>query len=112
MITLPATTRDIGESQHLKEKLEHQQCYLKLLANVKFFSRQGLPFRGYGDANFSQLLKLWGDDPRILDWIKNKSDKYTSPQMQSEIIKLFSFQVLGEIATSVHSAPFFTIMVQ
>ena len=73
MVTLPATTRDIGESlskQHSKEKLEHRQYFLKLLANVKFLSRQGLPFRGSGDgfdSNFLQLLKLRGeDDPRIL----------------------------------------------
>ena len=59
-----------------------------------------------------QLLKLRGeDDPRILNWIKKKSDKYTSPQIQNEIIKLFAFQVLREIATAIHTAPFFTIMV-
>ena len=79
MVSLPATTRNIGESlskQHSKEKHEHRQCFLKLLANVKFLSRQGLPFRGSGDgsdSNFLQLLKLRGqDDPRILDWIKRK----------------------------------------
>ena len=118
MVTLLATTRDIGEclsKQHSKEKLENRQCFLKLLANVKFLSRQGLPFRGSGDgsdSNFLQLLKLRGeDDPRILNWIKKKSDKYTSPQIQNEIIKLFAFQVLREIATAMHTAPFFTIMV-
>ena len=118
MVSLPATTRDIGESlskQHSKEKLEHRQCFLKLLANVRFLSRQGLPFRGSGDGsdfNFLQLLKLRGeDDPRILDWIKKKSDKYTSPQIQNEIIKLFAFQVLREITASIHSTPFFIIMV-
>ena len=118
MITLPATTHDIGESlskQHSKEKLVNRQCFLKLLATVKFLSRQGLPFRGSGDdsdSNFLQLLKLRGeDDPRILNWIKKKSDKYTSPSIQNEIIKLFAFQVLREISTSIHSAPFFTIMI-
>ena len=113
MVTLPATTCDIGEylsKQHLKEKLEHRQCFLQLLANVlKFLTRQGLPFRGSrdgSDSNFLQLLKLQGeDDPRILDWIKKKSDKYTSPQIQNEIIKLFTFQVLREIVTSIHLAP-------
>ena len=64
MITLPATTHDIGESlskQHSKEKLVNRQCFLKLLATIKFLSRQGLPFRGSGDdsdSNFLQLLKL------------------------------------------------------
>ena len=81
MVTLPATTCDIAENlskQHSKEKLENRRCFLKLLSNVKFLCRQGLPFRGSvdgSDSKFLQLLKLSGEDnPRIFDWIKRKSD--------------------------------------
>ena len=48
-ITLPATTRDVGEllsSQIAKERMERRKCLLKLLSNARFLARQGLPFRG------------------------------------------------------------------
>ena len=45
-ITLPATTRDVGESlsvQHAQQKLERRQCFLKLLSNVRFFGQARSP---------------------------------------------------------------------
>ncbi len=57
-----------------------------------FLSRLGLALRGDGDesdSNFMQLSNLRSeDDERILDWIKKKTDKYTSPQMQNEMVKV------------------------
>ena len=67
-VTLPATTRHIGESlssQFAAERLHPRQCFLKLLSNVRFLSRQALPLCGDGDemdSNFTQLLKLCGED--------------------------------------------------
>ncbi len=63
-ITLPATTKDIGEnlsSQLAKDRLERRQFLKKLLSNVRFLARQALPLRGGGDesnSNYMQLLKL------------------------------------------------------
>jgi len=115
MVTLSATTCDIAESlskYHSKEKLENQRCFLKLLSNVRFLGRQGLPFRGSGDgsdSNFLQLLKFRGEDnTRIFEWI---SDKYTLPQAQNEIVKPFAFQVLCEITANIRKALFFAVMV-
>ena len=116
-ITLPATTRDIGESlsaQHAQDKLERRQCFLKLLSNVKFLARQALPLRGAGDesdSNYMQLLKLRGeDDPRVFDWLKRKTDKYTSAEMQNEMVKIMAVQILRKIAASLHTTPFYTVM--
>ena len=116
-ITLPATTRDIGESlftQHAKEKLVRRQCFLKLLSNLRFLARQGLPLRGDGDesdSNFTQLLKLRGeDDPRVFDWIKKKTDTYTSGEMQNDIIQVMALEILRKVAASIRDAPFYTIM--
>lgn len=82
IVTLPATTRDIGEmcsSQHSKDKHDHRVCFLKILSNVRFLARQGLPLRGVGDgsnSNFVQLFKLRAeDDPRLLDWFTRKTNK-------------------------------------
>ena len=40
-----------------------------------------------------------------------KTDKYTSAEMQNEIIKIMALQVLRKIAASLRDAPFYTIMV-
>ena len=100
METLPATTRNIGEclsKEHQREKLDRRQCFLKILSNLKFLARQGLPIRGHRseiDSNFIQLLKLRGeDDHRIEGWLKKRTDKYTSADIQNEILKLMAHRV-------------------
>ena len=118
MVTLPATTRDIGETlsqQHRYEKQNNRQCFLKILSNIKFLSRQGLPFRGNGDesdSNFLQLIKLREIDyPKLSNWMAKKTNTYTSPEIQNELLKLFSCEILRHIASSLHSSPFLTVMI-
>ena len=118
VIILPSTTPDIASSlslQHQVECKERRQCFLKILSNVRFLARQGLPLRGHDDeteSNFFQLLKLRGeDDPRIETWLKKKTDKYTSADIQNEILKLMAMRVLRELILPIQAAPFFCIMV-
>lgn len=118
VVTLPATTADVAETlsaQHRSEKLERRQCFLKILSNIRFLGHQGLPLRGHGnesDSNFLQLLKLRGeDDPKLELWIKKKTNKYTSADVQNEILKTMALHVLRHIADSVRSAPFFSTMI-
>lgn len=99
-VTLPATTRDVGESlssQLAEDRRERRQCFLKIFSNVRFLARQALPLRGDGDecdSNYMQLLKLRGeDDARVYDWLKKKTDKYTSGEMQNEMMKVMAIQV-------------------
>ena len=40
-----------------------------------------------------------------------KTDKYTSLDMQNEIIKVMALQVLREVACGIQNAPHYTIMV-
>ena len=88
---------------------------LKLLSNVRYMARQGLPLRGDGeedDSNYNQLLGLRGtDDARVLDWIKRKSDKYTSPDIQNEMLEILGKMVLRRIVADVQNALFYAIMV-
>ena len=116
-ITLPATTSDVGEmlsSQLAKERLERRKCLLKLLSNARFLSRQGLALRGDGDgydSNFMRLIYLRSeDDAKLVDWIKQKTDKCTSGDMQNEMVKVMALRVLREIAGRLQSASFFTVM--
>ena len=44
-------------------------------------------------------------------WFEKKTDKYTAPDMQNEILKTMALQVLRQVVESVRSAPFLTIMI-
>ena len=116
--TLPASTPDVAmclSSQHQKDCLERRQCFLKILSNVRFLARQGLPFRGHGDeseSNFTQLLRLRGeDDPRIEQWIKKRTDKYASSDIQNEILTVMAKMVLRDLTSSIQFASFISIMI-
>ena len=118
MITLPATTLKIAtclSNEHQREQLENRQCFLKILSNIQFLAGQGLPLRGHGseiDSNFIQLLKLRAqDDPRIDRWLVKRTDKYTSADIQNEILKVMSLNVLRTVVSALHSAQFVSIMV-
>ncbi len=63
------------------------------------------------DSNFLQLLHLRAcDDVVIQRMLEQKSDKYTSPQIQNELIKIMSMNILREIACSIQEYRYFSIM--
>jgi len=77
--SLPTTCPNIGDmmsKQHADMKKFNRECFLKVLSNLQFLARQGIPIRGDEvDSNFIQLLKLHGrDDPRIETWMQRKTD--------------------------------------
>ena len=98
-----------------KQKSENRQMLLKILSNIRFLARQSIAIRGDGDeenSNFIQLFKLRGeDDPKFAKWLEKKTDKYVSADIQNELLKVMGLQVLRDIATSLHSAEFYSIMV-
>ena len=116
-IVLPRTCPDVGEmisSKHSQQKEENQDCLLKIISNLKFLARQGLPLRGDNadtDSNFMQLIKLRArDDPRLAVWIQKKTNKYVSHDIQNEILKVMALSVLRDIASSIHESTFYSIM--
>ena len=84
MLALPSSTPNIAEalsSQTQKERLDRRKCFLS-----KCLARQGLPLRGHGDQECDSNFKLRSEDDHNIDsWIKKKTDKYTSPEMQNEV---------------------------
>ena len=118
MVTKPSCSKNIAESMSLqvaKEKLERRKCFLKILSNLRFLARQRFPLRGHGDeqdSNLIQLLKLRAeDDPKITEWMKKKTDKYISQDIQNEVLKIIALSVLREIMHSIHEAPFLSVMI-
>lgn len=117
VITLPRVTCDVGEllsQAHAVEKEENRRCLRKILSNIRFLARQACALRGdhdESDSNFVQLLKLRGeDDPKLFEWMKKKTNKYTSSDMQNEMLEVMGLSILRDIASCIQNASFFTIM--
>ena len=117
VVTIPKTCGDVGgmlSAAHALEKKANQQYLFKLIQNIKFLARQGIALRGDGDekdSNFLQLLLLRSvDDPSILSFLQRKTDKYTSPQIQNELLKIMALQVLRQITDLIQKAQYYTLM--
>ena len=118
IVTIPKHTSDVGEMlSHtlIVEKKENRLCLRKLLSSIRFLARQGCAIRGdqnESDSNFTQLLKLREEDnPKLSQWVKRKSSKFTSADMQNEMLEVMALKVLRDIALCLQNATFFTIMV-
>ena len=116
VLKLMPSMRPIDELMYnaiVKSKQENKAMLMKLLQNIKFLARQGLPLRGdQGQGNFDQLILLHAeDDPSLLEWIRKKADKFTLPEIQNEILKIMALKLLRTIAAGIHESPYFTVMI-
>ena len=71
---------------------------MKLISSIRFLARQGLCYHaGEPDSNFIQLLQLRAQDEsdgKLVEWMKRKSSKYTSHDIQNEILQVMALKVL------------------
>ena len=88
VVTLPETTRDVGELlslAHADEKAAIRQCLVTIAENLRFLAKQGIALRGDDDekeCNFMQLIKLRAiHQPELLKWLERITYKYTSPEI-------------------------------
>ena len=64
------------------------------------------------DSNFIQLLKLSGQgDAKMDEWLKKKTYKYTSRDIQNELLKIMAQHVLRSIAGQIQDSSFVTVMI-
>jgi len=56
-------------------------------------------------------MKLRADDRRIEMWMRKKTYKYTSSDIQNEIMKVMAFRILRDVSSAIRSSKFCTIMV-
>ncbi|XP_048731003.1 uncharacterized protein LOC125648123 isoform X3 [Ostrea edulis] len=114
-VKLPRETKDIGEvlsAAHSEEKTRNRQQLLTILRNIRFLARQGLPLRGHDNeqSNFIQLLKLHGEsDPSILKWLEKKQDKFTSADIQNEMLQVMALKILRDVASNIRENGYFSI---
>ena len=108
---------DVGEllsQEHQEEKAANRKMFLKILQNLRFLARQGLPLRGGcedADSNFIQLLHLRSMDcPELISWMKKKTNKYTSHNIQNEFLQFMALQIVQEVIQSIRHRLCFSIM--
>ena len=96
------------------DKEKNQTYFLKVLSTIRFLAHQGLPLRGDNEieSNFIQLMLLLGEDfEGIGEFLEKRQLKYTSNEIQNEILSLMSQSILHDIVKKNHSAVYFSIMV-
>ena len=88
----------------------------EILSSIRYLARQSLALRGRdddSDGNLIQLLKLQGsEDSEILEWMQRKTNKYTSPEMQNELIKHLALHVMRDISEKLQKSPFFQLLME
>jgi len=98
-INLPRTCGNVLEmsSDAAKKTMESNcLCFIKVIESLQYLARQGMAMQGDTDdeSNFNQLLKLRGKDlPLLLKWLERKEDRYTSHDIQNEIIAIMANHV-------------------
>lgn len=111
-------------SAHAQQKAENRKMLMIILSSIRFLGRQGLALRGRHktdsenieqrgelDSNFFQVLKTRSEDnPELKKWLQRSQDKFTSPDIQNEVLRLMALHILRDI-TSQLSGKWFTIMV-
>ena len=88
-------------------------CFIKVIECLQYLARQGQAFQGHADdeSNFTQLLKLRGkDEPRLLEWLEKKRDKYTSHDIQNEVISIMANSVIRDLVSDIRQGGFFSII--
>ena len=116
-ITLHATTKDAGKhisSARKEDKANNRKAIMKMLSNIRFLGRRGIPLGGDGEgnnSNFTQIVHLrTKDNSAHSTWLVKKTNKYTSKQMQNNMLIVMALEVLTDLPASLHSSPFYSII--
>ena len=50
------------------------------------------------------------DCPAVADWMEKKQNKYSSGDIQNEVLQIMALSILREISSSIRETDWFTIM--
>ena len=126
LVTTPSSTKDVGKmlcSIHPQEKAVNRKMLSTIMTTIRYLGRQGLALRGRCkseedtgqkgelDSNVLQLLYLCAEDIKGLKkWMSKSQDKYTSPDIQNEILSIMALSVLRSILNEV-AGKYYSIMI-
>ena len=116
---ITSNTKNVGEmlsESYAQQKVENRQVFMIILSSIRFLARQGLALRGHykavdgdesgakgePDSNFLQLLQTRAENhPNLSKWFKKSQDKFTSPDVQNEILSVMAMHILRDISTEI-----------
>ena len=114
-ISIPYTCGNVIQMSNdaaKKTMATNRFCLLKIIECLQCLARQAMPMQGDTDeeSNFIELLKLRGkDQPVLLKWLERKDDKYTSHEIQNEIISIMANNVIRDLVADIRGG-FFAII--
>ena len=77
----------------------------RLITTVKYLAQEGIAFRGHAasEGHFKELLRLRADDsPELREWLKKK-ENFTHHDIQNEMLRLISHEVVRGLVAELHS---------
>ena len=116
------TTKDIGaviSNKYQEKEAQNRKCLMIIIEHIRLLARQGLPIRGdqsEGDeaecnSNFYQFLLVEArKNAYFAEWLKKKTNKYTSNHIQNELVEIMSLEVLRSVVKKIQNANFYSIM--
>ena len=115
VVTLPKEILgDIGEViSSAQKKNGNRRIFLRILQNLSFLARQGMPLRHRDDmeSNFHELLLLHCYDcSEVKECMKRKTNKYISHDIQTECLQIMALQVLRRVSQDIRQSTCYSIM--
>lgn len=99
---------------HQESIAKNRHVLSKVIEVILLCSRQNIPLRGHREdhSNFHAILHTMAKTDAILaEHLAFSTDvKYTSPEIQNEIINICAKHVLNKLISSYRKAPFFAIL--
>lgn len=101
----------INENERANMEM-NRRCFLEILDAIQYLARQGLPLRGDDDeeSNLIQFLKKRSKSfPELKDWLARKQVKFTSHDIQNEVLNIMANNVVRALLKSI-SGNIYSIM--
>lgn len=96
------------------EQEESQMVLIKLITSLRYLAQQGLAIRGknHDNGNFANLLALRSDDDVLLKtWLKKSRLKYTSAEIQNEMLEIMCSAITEDICEEIKKAIYFGVII-
>ena len=98
---------------HEQERLLARTALLKIVTSLQFLCKQGLAIKGHTEVteNFDNLPMLRAaDSTELKSWPTRSGYKWTSPQIQNELIEDMALYVLCSYKQELAEAKYFAVM--
>ena len=94
------------------EQKKNLNCLEIIFSSIEYLARQCLPLRGHEErrGNFYQLVKLRANDCVDLKMWMERKRAYLSYEIQNEILRIMSHQILRSILKDVSSSLWYSVM--